>query len=174
MREPATEHRSVIRAEAGGGPEADPDDAVLAAILREVHERIGTDFTGYRSSTVRRRVMNRVVSAGAASLQGYLSRLRDDPAEAAELLQRLTIKVSRFYRNPAFVPAVVTALADRAARVHGRPLRAWSAGCGRGEEAYTLSILLAELSGLSAGFQVIGTDVDPVALRAPSAARSPP
>jgi chemotaxis methyl-accepting protein methylase len=174
MREPATEDRPVTRADPAVGPESDPDDAVLAAILREAHARLGTDFAGYRPSTVRRRVMNRVVSAGAASLQGYLTRLREDPAEAAELLQRLTIKVSRFYRNPAFVPAVVTALADRVARVRGRPLRAWSAGCGRGEEAYTLSILLAELSGLDAGFQVIGTDLDPTALRAASAARYAP
>ena len=158
----------------GLSPEAGPDDAALAAILREVRARTGTDFAGYRASTVRRRVMNRVISAGAATLEGYLSRLRADPAEAGELLQRLTIKVSRFYRNPALVPPVVAALADRAACVRGRPLRAWSAGCGHGEEAYTLAILLAELREPAPDVVVVGTDLDPAALRAAAAARYAP
>lgn len=174
MYEHVREDPSVIHLEPAVRPEAGPADAALAAILEELRARSGTDFNGYRLSTVRRRVMNRVVSAGAGTLEGYLARLRADPAEACELLQRLTIKVSRFYRNPAFVPPVVAALGHRAARVPGRPLRAWSAGCGRGEEAYTLAILLAELRDGGEGFEVIGSDLDPAALRAARAARYAP
>ncbi len=155
------------------GPGGDPDDAALAAILEEVRGRTGTDFAGYRAATVRRRVMNRVLSAGAQTLEGYLSRLRADPQEVGELLERLTIKVSCFYRNPAFIPALVAALTDRAGAAADRPLRAWSAGCGRGEEAYTLAILLAELGQPCLAGQVVGSDVDPLALRAASAARYP-
>ena len=119
MRDSAGEDRCVT-VDPGPGPEAGPDDTTLAAILREVRARTGTDFAGYRASTVRRRIMNRVISARAATLEGYLSRLRADPGEVGELLQRLTIKVSRFYRNPALVPPVVAALAERAGGCVGR------------------------------------------------------
>ena len=85
MRDSAGEDRCVT-VDPGPGPEAGPDDTTLAAILREVRARTGTDFAGYRASTVRRRIMNRVISARAATLEGYLSRLRADPAEAGELL----------------------------------------------------------------------------------------
>ncbi len=143
-------------------------DAALAAILEVVRSRRGTDFAAYRPDTVRRRVQNRALSAGAVTLEEYLGRLRADPVEVGQLVQRLTIKVSRFYRNPESIPAVSAALAARAAG--GRRLRAWSAGCGRGEEAYTLGILLAELGQPSWPGQVVGSDVDPAALRAAAAA----
>ncbi|HET8734579.1 MAG TPA: CheR family methyltransferase, partial [Anaeromyxobacteraceae bacterium] len=154
-------------------PEGDPSEAALAAILEVVRRRTGTDFAGYRAATVRRRVMNRVLSAGAQTLEGYLPRLLVDPGEVGELVERLTIKVSRFYRNPLLVPAVAGALAQRARAAGDRPLRVWSAGCGRGEEAYTLAILLAELGQPCLAGQVVGSDVDPAALRAAAAARYP-
>ncbi len=157
-----------------GGSQSEPADAVLAAIVEVVRSRRGTDFGGYRPETVRRRVLNRALSAGAVTLEAYLDRLRSDPAEVGELVQRLTIKVSRFFRNPGCIPPLRAALAARAAQVAGRPLRAWSAGCGRGEEAYTLAILLAELDPRPAPGQVIGTDIDPSALRVAAAARYGP
>ncbi len=163
-------------ARASGAPGSLPEegDAALAAILEIVRARRGTDFAAYRPETVRRRVENRVLSAGAASLADYLVRLRSDPAELGELVQRLTIKVSHFYRNAASIPAVRTALAARAAESAGGLLRVWCAGCGRGEEAYTLAILLAELGQPAWPGQVIGSDVDPAALRAAAVACFPP
>ncbi len=163
---------SVTQVDPTLGQGGDPEGPAIAAILDVVRARTGTDFAGYRAATVRRRVMNRVVSAGAQTLEGYLSRLLADPHEVGELVARLTIKVSRFYRNPHHVEAVVAALA-RLAAAGDRPLRAWSAGCGRGEEAYTLAILLAELGQPSVAGQVIGSDVDPAALGAATAARYP-
>lgn len=146
----------------------------LQAILEVVRSRRGTDFAAYRPDTVLRRVQNRALSAGATTLEDYLGRLRSDPAEVGQLLQRLTIKVSRFYRNPEVIPAVRAALAARATAAPGGRVRVWSAGCGRGEEAYTLAILLAELGQPAAPGQVIGSDIDPAALEAAAAARFPP
>lgn len=150
-----------------------PREPALDAIVELVRSRRGTDFGAYRPDTVRRRVMNRALSAGAGSLEEYLARLRSDPAEVGHLLERLTIKVSRFFRNPEHVPAVRAALAARAATATERPLRVWSAGCARGEEAYTLAMLVAELDPVPRPGQVIGTDLDPAALRAAAAARYP-
>jgi len=62
---------------------------------------------------------------------------------SAEFIERLTINVSEFFRNPErfqelqerYLPKLLT----------GRlQLTTWSAGCAAGEEAYSLAILLAE------------------------------
>lgn len=145
--------------------ERDAFDRILA-LLRE---RTGTDFGCYRPSTVTRRVLNRMISVGASSFSEYLALLRDNEAETAHLLQRVTIKVSRFYRNREVFDVlrerVIPALArDRA----GEPLRIWSAGCGYGEEPYTLAMLLEE-SGVPG--RISATDIDRTALNAALAAR---
>jgi chemotaxis methyl-accepting protein methylase len=151
--------------------ELDPD--ALEPLLALLRERDGLDLSGYRRATLARRVRNRMISAGAAGLDEYLARLRADPGEAARLLDRLTIKVSRFYRNRAAVQVVARALAAEVA-LAPRPLAAWSAGCGRGEEPYTLAILLADLGQGAAAPRVLATDIDPAALDAARAARYGP
>jgi chemotaxis protein methyltransferase CheR len=161
MRRPssaAIQQAGPVDATGAGG---DALDAVLA-ILRE---RDGLDLSGYRRSTLARRVRNRMISAGVRGASEYVDRLRTDPGETPRLLERLTIKVSRFFRNPAAVAAVSEALAAELAR-RPRPLAVWSAGCGRGEEPYTLAMLLAELGQRDGAPAVLATDIDAAALDA--------
>src|SRR5690606_8067624 len=114
--------------------EREPDSA-LAAILRILFERTGTDFSTYRPCTVERRVRNRMIVAGADTFEQYLDKLRRDSAEAVRLLERITIKVSRFYRNRiTFDWLRAEVIPGLAAAASGRPLGIWSAGCGFGEE----------------------------------------
>jgi chemotaxis protein methyltransferase CheR len=110
-----------------------------------------------------------MMSASETTLDGYLERLRADPRETGRLLDRLTIKVSRFYRNAEAVEAVARALAAEVARAPRR-LALWSAGCGRGEEPYTLAVLLAELGQPALPSAIVATDVDPGALESAAAA----
>ena len=140
------------------------DPAALEAILGLLRERDGLDLSGYRRSTIARRVQNRLIAAGDPDVAAYLERLRADPAETARLLDRVTIKVSRFHRNRPAVEAVSNALAAAFARAPRR-LRLWSAGCGRGEEPYTLAMVLAGLGQPGDGPpSIAATDVDPGAL----------
>lgn len=150
-----------VRSADAAALDADALDAVLA-VLRE---RDGLDLTGYRRSTLARRVRNRMISAGARGMAEYLDRLRTDPEETPRLLDRLTIKVSWFFRNPAAAAAVSDALAGELARAP-RTLAVWSAGCGRGEEPYTLAMLLAALGQPGGAPAVLATDIDAAALEA--------
>lgn len=138
------------------------EEEALEAILARVHTRTGIDLQGYRRSTMRRRVANRMLGARVDSLPRYLELLDASPDETAPLLESLLIKVSRFYRNAgAFDLVRREVLPELAAAACGRPLRVWSAGCGRGEEAHTLAMLLEE-RGLEG--TVAATDVDDGAL----------
>ena len=79
------------------------EEAAVEAILDLLCRRAGTNFARYRPDMIRRRIRNRMISAGTASLDAYLALLTRSPEETARLVERVTIKVSRFYRNaPAF------------------------------------------------------------------------
>jgi chemotaxis methyl-accepting protein methylase len=162
--------RSAAAASASGralgsfAPAPSVDTDALRAVLDVLRERDALDLSGYRAATLARRVQNRLIAAGDASVAEYLERLRADPGETARLLDRLTIKVSRFHRNREAVEAVSDALAAELVRA-ARRLRIWSAGCGRGEEPYTLAIVLAELGQPGDGPPaIVATDVDRGAL----------
>lgn len=141
-----------------GTPLADQLDVDrIVAIMRE---RSGVDFAAYRDGTVRRRIANRMLCAGAASPADYLGLLEHSADETWQLLDRLTIKVSRFCRDRAVFDHLHEQLAPQWRRT-GRPVRIWSAGCARGEEAYSLALLLVR-AGIPG--TVLATDVDPSAL----------
>lgn len=148
----------------------------LDAILNLVREQSGVDFRAYRRPMIERRTMARLRAVRSADFADYYERLRSDPAESGNLIQYLTIKVSRFCRD-AFVFDLLeqAALPDLARRSTGGPLRLWSAGCGRGEEPYSLAILLEELrgNGFPLAAEIYGTDIDEGALAAARLGRFP-
>ena len=140
-------------------------------ILAEVRKRTGMDFSRYRAATVQRRIANRMISLRIASWEDYLALVRSSPDEAERLLERIAIKVSRFYRNPeAFDRLRAELIPQLCGEAAGAPLRVWSAGCGNGEEAYTLAMLLDDAG--NAGV-VEATDIDPAALAAGEAGSYP-
>lgn len=147
---------------------ADGDPGTVDRIVHAVRARTDVDFAMYRRATVERRIFNRMIAAGIACRREYLDRLERDPDEVSRLLERLTIKVSRFYRNAVTFDFLDTqVLPALARRANGRALRVWSAGCGFGQEPYTVAMLLAA-HGIAG--TVHATDVDPFALTVASTA----
>jgi len=143
--------------------------STMGAILRAVHGKSGIDFSCYRAATVERRIQNRMTALGIDDLASYRGLLEHSEQEAQQLIERITIKVSRFYRNPDVFDALrLTVLPGL--RQAARPVRFWSAGCGRGEEPYTLAMLLEE-DGIAGS--VIATDIDALALAAAAKAVYP-
>lgn len=142
---------------------------VLDEALAVVLERRGVDFRGYRRPTIERRLLNRILSSRAPSATAYLAGLRADDRETDRLIATLTVKVSRFFRNaPVFEALGDLVQGDLRRRFGGEPLRVWSAGCGCGEEAYSLAMVLGDAPG-----DVCGTDVDTAALAEAAAGRYP-
>jgi chemotaxis methyl-accepting protein methylase len=82
-------------------------------------------------------------ACGVHTYEDYQAVLDTQPAEYERLKDAITINVTRFYRNADTWNLLRTQLhevcADERAEV-----RAWSAGCSSGEEAYTLAMLIAD------------------------------
>jgi chemotaxis methyl-accepting protein methylase len=164
--------RHLMTAEARPAAAVDDLDWLLRA-LEIVRERTGVDFRGYRVPTLLRRMRNRMLIANVESPSAYLALLQSDPGEARRLIARLTIKVSEFFRDGTAFDALERALRRRSAACPARRLRVWSAGCGQGEEAFSLAILLDTLGQTADGVDVVATDIDVSALRFAANARYP-
>jgi chemotaxis protein methyltransferase CheR len=94
-------------------------------------------------------------SAGLAGipLQSYVNIVDTQPAAFDELLDRVTVQHSSFFRDPGqFV-----ALAELVRTAGTHPHTIWSAGCGNGQEPYSLAMLLDEIG--CSNWQVVASDV---------------
>lgn len=126
-----------------------PDDvAEFELVLRELALHEGIDFRAYRPESLARRVSRRMDQIGAGTWSDYAGRLRSDIDEYAALCSEFPVHQTTFFRNPACWTHVATdvlpgLIQDRA----GERVRAWTAGCSTGQEAYTLAMLLAEAVG---------------------------
>ena len=153
-----------------------PDPAVLERLLRLLHERTGFDLTGYRLAGLSRRAHQRAALAGYDDLADYLPLVADDDQEAAVLLDHLLVLVSGWFRDPHVWQVVRgDVLPSLAGRDGARGIRAWVAGCGEGQEVWSLGSCLAgaEAAGRLPSWSVLATDVDAQALRRVQDARYP-
>ncbi|HWT24792.1 MAG TPA: protein-glutamate O-methyltransferase CheR [Solirubrobacteraceae bacterium] len=131
------------------------DDYV--AFCESVRLTCGVDPLQYRRGQMERRIRTWVERRGGEDLAGYARRLKREPAELDAFLDRVTINVWQFWRHPeqwkALGDSILPELAER-----GR-VRAWSAGCSYGAEAYTLAAVARE-SIPHARVEIRGTDLD--------------
>ena len=106
---------------------------------------------------------------GAASYGEYVRVLEKDPGEMDRLFDAVLINVTAFFRDSMpweyLAERVVPDLLSK--KAPGASIRAWSAGCATGQEAFTLAMILAEALG-STEFvrrvKIYATDLDEDAL----------
>ena len=148
-----------------GDEEQEFDELLL--MLRETR---GFDFTGYKRTTLMRRIKRRMDARGLKSIAGYRDHLELEPDEFARLFDSLLINVTGFFRDPPAWEALRDDVLPELLTARGvtRPIRIWSAGCATGEEAYTLAIIFAEALGAEGFFhrvKIYATDLDEDALQ---------
>ena len=138
-------------------------------LLDYLRDHRGFDFTGYKRSSLQRRISKRMQEVGADDYEAYLDMLEVTPEEFGELFNSMLINVSAFFRDPPMWAHVADHLIPTILEEIGpdEPIRAWSAGCATGEEPYTIAMLLAEALGedhFRDRVKVFATDLDDDAL----------
>jgi two-component system, chemotaxis family, CheB/CheR fusion protein len=144
-------------------------DTTLDGLLDFVKETRGFDFTGYKRTTIQRRVAKRMAAVDAERYDDYIDYLELHSEEFAELFNTLLINTTGFFRDPPTWEYVASEIVPQllAARAPEAPLRVWCAGVASGEEAYTVAIMLARVLGEQAfreRLKIYATDVDEEAL----------
>jgi two-component system CheB/CheR fusion protein len=151
------------------GRKAESPASDFVKLVEYLKANRGFDFSGYKLSSLVRRVQKRMQQVGVASYPEYVDYLEVHPDEFVPLFNTILINVTSFFRDPEAWQALAERILPRIleARRPGEPIRCWSAGCASGEEAYTLAILLAEALGehdFRQRVKIYATDVDDEAL----------
>ncbi|HEX5314575.1 MAG TPA: chemotaxis protein CheB, partial [Gammaproteobacteria bacterium] len=148
----------------------------LETITELVRGAVGHDFSQYKENTLIRRVQRRMQVLQVDTVPAYIERLRAEPQELRCLFDDLLIGVTQFFRDPeawtAFERTVIPAFFEDKVAADG--IRIWVPGCGSGEEAYTIAILLREAmerTHKSPTVQIFGTDIDERAIEIARAGR---
>ena len=147
----------------------DGADRGLEDLLVFIRDARGFDFTGYKRSSLARRIRKRMQEAGVADYVDYRDQLESSAEEFGHLFNTILINVTGFFRDTEtwtflqreIMPGLLADAED------GREIRIWSAGCASGEEAYSLTIAFAEALGIedtAKRVKIYGTDVDDEAL----------
>ncbi len=157
-------------------PLRDPDNLVhfqdassLGKIFLLLRRETGVDFGLYKPSTIRRRLMRRMMLKHAERLDQYAAALAKNPEEVRALHDDLLIHVTHFFREPAALAALRAKSFPRLLRglAPDAPIRVWVAGCSTGEEVYSLAILLLDFLSEKDRMnpvQIFATDVSEAAL----------
>ena len=123
------------------------DQSAIEKIMILLRTKTGQDFSLYKRNTIYRRIERRMSIHQIDRIAAYVRYLQENPQEVELLFKELLIGVTSFFRDPAsweqlgekFISGLLAACTD------GGTLRAWSAGCSTGEEAYSLAILFKEV-----------------------------
>ncbi|MEV0441961.1 CheR family methyltransferase [Streptomyces spectabilis] len=145
-------------------------DEELEELLGFLKDARGFDFTGYKRSSLGRRIRKRMQDADVTSYADYRDRLETSADEFGALFNTILINVTSMFRDPdawtylqrEVLPELLAAAGPE------DEIRVWSAGCSSGEEAYSLAIMFAEALGIEEALnrvKIYATDVDEEALR---------
>ncbi len=133
-----------------------------------IHEKLGIKVPDFKRSMVESRLRKRLSALGMASYTEYCDHLFSGQGmdwEIYEFTDVITTNKTDFFREPHhFSYLLEKALPDLVRRTGAgrtRQLRAWSCACSRGDEPYTLAMVLSEF-GKKAGpfdFSILATDI---------------
>jgi len=140
----------ILNENGGDDPTAPgPEKDVFKQILPVLRVRKGTDFTYYKQTTIRRRILRRMAFNKNEKPADYLTYLRDHKPEQDALYQDLLIPVTSFFRDyPVFDNLCETVFPFLLKnKPVGEPVRIWVAGCSTGQEAYSIAMCLKEFLG---------------------------
>ena len=145
------------------------DNETFKQILTVLRVRRGVDFTYYKQSTLKRRIIRRMALNKIEKPVNYLNYLRENKNEQDALYNDMLISVTNFFRDTQSFEVLCTSIFPLlvSKKPINEPLRIWIAGCATGEEAYSTAICLQEELGDKAAamkIQIFATDISEIAI----------
>lgn len=122
----------------------------------------GTDFTNYKSDTIKRRIIRRLLINKVNNIDDYLQLLQQNQTELLALYQDILICVTSFFRDAEVFQSLKknvfpTILNQKNTQT---PIRIWVPGCSTGEEAYSIAICLLEVLKETIPIQIFASDIN--------------
>lgn len=147
-----------------------PDEVIpdgnneISVIFNILQANNGIDFKDYKPTTVKRRILRRMVMHKIPSIKSYVTYLRKHPVEMDELCEDILINVTSFFRDPDMFESLKSKVMPSIMEHKDRntPARIWVCGCSTGEEAYSMAIAVTEYledNHLRIPVQIFSTDL---------------
>lgn len=137
-------------------------DIEIRLLLEAVYLRYQHDFRAYSPASLHRRLRQALTHFGVERLAHLQDLVLHDEKAFARLLQFLTVQVSAMFRDPAYFRSLRENVLPELSTWPS--IKIWVAGCSRGEEVWSIAILLHE-EGLLERSIVYATDINLEALR---------
>ncbi len=139
------------------------------SIKERIYKGRGLDVSQYKENYLKRRIAVRMRAVNRHTYAEYDEYLGNNESEMSILLDRLTINVTQFFRDPEVFVELENSLLPGILESTGGNIKIWSAGCSSGEEPYSVAISVweaAEKMGIEdCPFEIYATDIDEAVLR---------
>lgn len=132
-------------------------DTDFSQFIVKVKRKTGIDLFKYKEDQMKRRLISLYKKHGFKNFEEYFEAMNQNKETLDEFLDRVTINVTEFFRNPSRWEVLQNNILPRLAKEKGS-IKSWSAACSTGEEPYSLAILLKEMKLNSV--TVLATDLD--------------
>lgn len=151
--------------------ERELSDADLQHVSSVIHASSGIALSPSKREMVRARLGRRMRALHIQSFSGYVQFLKSvqGPGELPFLLDVISTNTTSFFREPRHFEllreVVLPTLSKPPHRAGAGSISLWSAGCSRGNEAYTLAMTVHDYSEKAfIDFDILGTDISHPAL----------
>jgi chemotaxis protein methyltransferase CheR len=138
------------------------DALEIELLLESLYRAYEYDFRGYARPSLTRRLALAREHFGCRSYSQLQDVVLHEPMALPKLLGYLTVQVSEMFRDPGYFRALRHEVVPHLKTYPS--LKVWVAGCGAGEELYSLVILFRE-EGLEDRTLFYATDIDRDALK---------
>lgn len=137
--------------------------------FRQLLDYFNFSWAGYRKvrKGVKKRIALHMQELKCRNTGAYLDLLNQSDAARQECERRMTISISRFFRDRRLWLGLEQEILPGMIATNKKAIRVWSAGCARGEEVYSFKIIWDRLQGKyehQVGLVLTATDVNPDAI----------
>ncbi len=141
------------------------EDEAFIRIKDMIHAEKDLDVSRYKENYLKRRLAVRMRSLSKSTYNEYMQVLEKDRNEFNLMLDKLTINVTQFFRDPEiFIELENVVLPEMIRRNKDEGIKVWSAGCSTGEEPYSIAISIEEAADRmgvrTPYYEIHATDLD--------------
>jgi chemotaxis protein methyltransferase CheR len=137
-------------------------DIDLHLLIDAIYLKYHYDFRRYAPASLKRRLSAALARFNCQTFSQLQDKVLHEPESFPALLDFLTVPVSEMFRDPGYFRSLRHTVVPLLRTYPS--LKVWVAGCGTGEEVYSLAILLRE-EGLLARTLIYATDINPHTLQ---------
>ena len=138
------------------------EQSKIVRVMGQVH---GRDISLLEETFVAKSIAGRLSATGIDAIQAYSEYLAENSAEADTLGRALNNSYSEFFRNQLVFALleqqVLPELILKKERAGRSEIRIWSTACARGQEAYSIAMLMDSLAaarGRAIAYRIFATD----------------